>query len=218
MLHVSLQVVRQPRMVPDDSDILPAVDPLSRLAEQARAGDDRALGALVEAAYEPTWRLCATLVDAHSADDLAQEAILRVVGSLQGYRGDSTARAWILAIARHTCIDHLRTRARHQRRAATLLASTPQGSPQPDASEQTVVADLLHRLEPDRRSAFALTQVIGLTYREAAQVCECPTGTIRSRVARARSDLLAMLELAMLESTETAKPGAEHRSGRSDTA
>ena len=50
---------------------------------------------------------------------------------------------------------------------------------------------LLDGLAADRREAFALTQVVGLSYEEAAEVISCPIGTVRSRVARARSDLLA---------------------------
>lgn len=49
-------------------------------------------------------------------------------------------------------------------------------------------------LAPDRRDAFVLTQLVGLSYPEAAEVCGCPVGTIRSQVARARADLVAGLE------------------------
>ena len=51
--------------------------------------------------------------------------------------------------------------------------------------------ELLDTLDPDRRDAFVLTQVVGMSYDEAAEVLDCPIGTIRSRVARARADLLA---------------------------
>jgi RNA polymerase sigma-70 factor (ECF subfamily) len=50
---------------------------------------------------------------------------------------------------------------------------------------------MLEVLEPARHEAFVLTQLIGLSYAEAADVCHCPIGTIRSRVARAREDLIA---------------------------
>ena len=52
---------------------------------------------------------------------------------------------------------------------------------------------LVQRLDPDRREAFALTQLAGLSYEEAATIVGCPIGTIRSRVARARGDLRAAM-------------------------
>jgi RNA polymerase sigma-70 factor (ECF subfamily) len=57
-------------------------------------------------------------------------------------------------------------------------------------SPRSSVGDLL----PERREAFVATQVVGLSYAEAAELCDCPVGTIRSRVARARDDLVAALE------------------------
>lgn len=59
--------------------------------------------------------------------------------------------------------------------------------------------ELLDALEPERRDAFVLTQVLGLSYQEAAEVMECPIGTVRSRVARARMDLAGMLEQALAQ-------------------
>ena len=59
-----------------------------------------------------------------------------------------------------------------------------------------VVDDLLDVLDPDRREAFVLTQLVGLSYEEAAAVVGCPIGTIRSRVARARADLLIAVSRA----------------------
>ena len=53
---------------------------------------------------------------------------------------------------------------------------------------------MLAGLDPERRAAFALTQLLRLSYQEAAEVCDCPTGTIRSRVARAREDLIKLLD------------------------
>ena len=62
------------------------------------------------------------------------------------------------------------------------------------SAEQTGVADLLARLDADRREAFVLTQLLGLSYAEAADVAGCPIGTVRSRVARARADLVEALD------------------------
>jgi RNA polymerase sigma-70 factor, ECF subfamily len=170
------------------------VDPLTRLAICAAGGDTEALDALVRATYADVWRLCATLVDRQGADDLAQETFIRAMRGLSRFRGDSSARTWLIAVARHTCMDDIRARDRRRRRDASRTAlgqdREPVGS---DVSETSTVDDLLGRLEPDRRAAFFLTQYLDFSYGEAAAVCECPVGTIRSRVARARADLLALL-------------------------
>lgn len=68
-----------------------------------------------------------------------------------------------------------------------------------DPTRAIPVEALLAGLDPDRRQAFVLTQVLGLSYGEAAEVCDCPVGTIRSRVARARADLIARLSEASSE-------------------
>lgn len=175
-----------------------AVDHLTRLARLAQAGDTRALGSFVGAAYEPVWRLCAGIAGAQSADDLSQEAFIRAVRSLPQFRSESSALTWLLAIARHVCLDELRGRARRDR-ADVLLARHPQAAV-PDPSAALALADLVGRLDTDRRAAFVLTQVLGLSYAEAAEICDCPTGTIRSRVARARSELVQLFQ----------QPGREH--------
>lgn len=166
------------------------MDALTRLARRAQRGDKGALDAFVECSYDQVWRFCAGLVDAQSADDLAQETFVRAVRALPRFKGSASARTWLLAIARHACLDYLRTRSRRREGEVPLGPSSPSVA---DASQESVVADLLDRIEPDRRIALVLTQVLGLSYDEAAQACECPTGTIRSRVARARADLLELL-------------------------
>ncbi len=63
-----------------------------------------------------------------------------------------------------------------------------------DTSASTELEDLVEQLEPDRRAAFVLTQLLGLSYEEAAVVCDCAVGTIRSRVSRARQVLIDALD------------------------
>lgn len=167
------------------------MDVLTRLALQARAGDTRALGQFVEAGYQEVWRFCASLTSEKEADDLCQETFARAVKALPNFRGESSARTWLLSIARHTCADEVRARSRRRRQEAR--AAGTQEVAVADPSGDVTVAELIGQLEGDRRAAFVLTQVLGLSYAEAARVCDCPTGTIRSRVARARADLLSLL-------------------------
>ncbi len=178
------------------------MDALTSLAVAARAGDNSALEAFVRAAYGQVWRLCATLVDEQSADDLAQESFVRAIRSLPRFRGESSARTWLLAIARHTCLDELRSRSRRRRDDSRATEDAQREVAVADASQEIAVADLIGQLEPARRAAFVLTQTLGLSYDEAAQVCDCPPGTIRSRVARARSDLVNLLARASTDGNE----------------
>jgi RNA polymerase sigma-70 factor, ECF subfamily len=170
----------------------------------AARGDVEARDAFVRIAYGDVWRLCATLVDRQSADDLAQETFIRAIRGLPRFRGDSSARTWLMAIARHACMDQLRINHRRRREAVRSMTERVGELVAPDSSEITTVDDLLRRLEPDRRAAFFLTQHLELSYAEAAAACECPVGTIRSRVARARADLLALLDAA--ETADTRQP------------
>jgi RNA polymerase sigma-70 factor (ECF subfamily) len=168
------------------------VDELTRLAHEARRAVPGSLDAFIRASHEPVWRLCEALVDAQSADDLTQETFVKAVSAIRRFRGDASARTWILSIARYTCMDELRARNRGRRRSAAMAAGATE-APLPDPSGEIGARDLLRHLEVDRRAAFTLTQLLGLTYAEAAETCDCPVGTIRSRVARARDDLIEML-------------------------
>jgi RNA polymerase sigma-70 factor (ECF subfamily) len=167
------------------------VDELTQLAHAARRAVPGSLEAFITGSYEAVWRLCESLVDRQSADDLTQETFVRAVGAVRRFRGDASGRTWILAIARHTCLDELRARTRQRRRAAIVAAGAV--VPLPDPAGEVGARDLLAQLDTDRRAAFTLTQLLGLSYAEAADVCGCPVGTIRSRVARARDELIEML-------------------------
>jgi RNA polymerase sigma-70 factor (ECF subfamily) len=165
------------------------VDEVTQLALAAGAGDEASLGRFIRATQADVWRYCAHLASPGEADDLTQDVYLRAMAALARFRGDSSSRTWLLAIARRVVADHLRGRRRHDRLEP---ASTERVTSGPALHGELSAA--LRALDADRHSAFVLTQVLGLGYAEAALVCGCPVGTIRSRVARARADLVAFLE------------------------
>jgi RNA polymerase sigma-70 factor (ECF subfamily) len=172
-------------VVPDDE--------LRHLAEAAAHGDDVALGELVRRTQPVVWRTCTLLGSAGEEEDLVQETYLRAMRSLRTFRGDAPVRAWLVAVARNVCADHVRRRQRANRLLQRLhvepvvdRVSDPHGE----------MDDLLAALDPDRREAFVVTQVLGLSYAEAAVALDCPVGTIRSRVSRARADLIAAVRQA----------------------
>lgn len=171
----------------DGQDLRPLID-------GAVEGDDRATRELVRATQERVRRLCASLGSGDDVDDLVQETYLRAWRSLPGFQGDSrTFVVWLLRIARNTCADQVRRRTR-QRDLVRRLARAPGDALVAGPSGRPELEDLLDRLPSDWRDAFVLTQVVGLPYAQAAEVCECPIGTIRSRVARARGRLLQLLD------------------------
>lgn len=167
------------------------MDELTLLARAAGRGDRAALTRLIRATQGDVWRLCAHLADLGSADDLAQETYLRAIPALRGFRGDAPVRTWLLTIARRVCAGEIQARQRDRKLSASLGAA--HGAPVSlDASLRTELGMLISALDPDRRIAFVLTQLLGCSYAEAAAICGCPPGTIGSRVARARADLIAL--------------------------
>ena len=167
------------------------MDELTSLARAAGRGDRAALAAFVRQTQADVWRLCAYLVDPASADDLAQDTYLRAIPALCRFRGDAPVRTWLMTIARRACAAEISLRSRDGQLAARLAATPDAALGQPAAAPgaQAAVDELLAALEPGRRAAFVLTQILGCSYAETAAICECPIGTIRSRVARAREDL-----------------------------
>lgn len=175
-----------------DDHAVPTNDPLRELLDKAAEGDDRALGELVRRTQPDIWRLCTALGSRGEEDDLVQETYLRAMRSLDKYRGDAPVRAWLMAISRNVCADHVRRRVRDRRLIDRISSRTVETSaPGPEPANR-----ILDILDTDRREAFVLTQLLDLSYDEAAAVLDCPVGTIRSRVFRARAELAAAVEAA----------------------
>jgi RNA polymerase sigma-70 factor, ECF subfamily len=183
------------------------VDELNHLLLGAADGDRDALAAFVAGTQADVWRFCASMVGADAADDAVQETFVRAWRSVRTFRGDASAKTWLLAIAKRVSFGMLKRRSRDAAQAEIQSGQAGGTGGAADAGELIALTDLVARLEPDRRSAFVLTQLLGLGYLEAAEVCGCPVGTIRSRVARARADLFA-----------AASSGEADRSGSADGA
>ncbi|WP_246037300.1 sigma-70 family RNA polymerase sigma factor [Saccharothrix texasensis] len=167
-------------------------DEVTRCALDARSGDRDALERFVRATQRDVWRFVAHLADVDLADDLAQETYARALPSLRRFAGRSSARTWLLVIARRVVVDQVRMAQSRPRLSSGADWAQEADRKAVDTGFEDVVElnMLLDALDPDRREALVLTQILGLPYAEAAEVVGCPVGTIRSRVARARDDLL----------------------------
>ncbi|MFD6290817.1 sigma-70 family RNA polymerase sigma factor [Streptomyces sp. NPDC060205] len=164
----------------------------------ARGGDPDAVERFVRALHRDVVRYVAYLsADPQAADDLAQDTFLRALGSLHRFEGRCSARTWLLAIARRAVVDSLRYAAARPRLSDVpdwrLAVERAQPRGLPGFDEGVVLLDLLAALPDERREAFVLTQMMGLPYAEAAALSDCPVGTVRSRVARARATLMDLL-------------------------
>ncbi|MYQ99051.1 sigma-70 family RNA polymerase sigma factor [Streptomyces sp. SID6137] len=172
----------------------------------ARGGDPDAADHFVRALHADVLRYVTYLSgDPQTAHDLTQDTFARAFGSLHRYEGRASARTWLLSIARRAVADSLRRAAVRPKIADTVDWQTavegtqPRGLPGFD--DGIALLDLLETLPDERREAFLLTQVVGLSYEEAAGFTGCPIGTVRSRVSRARATLERVLREAESAST-----------------
>lgn len=168
---------------------------VTELALAAGAGDRRALTEFIRATQGDVWRLLAHLGGRDIADDLTQETYLRVMSALPRFAARSSARTWLLSLARRVWVDNIRHDMARPRKSATEYEDVAATSPDASAnsaswSEWIDTRTLIDALPAERREALILTQVLGYTYEEAARISGCRVGTIRSRVARARKDLI----------------------------
>ncbi|MFF7142067.1 sigma-70 family RNA polymerase sigma factor [Streptomyces sp. SID2888] len=191
------------------SPALPTVtdETVTAWALAAAGGDRDAVDRFVRALQRDVRRYVAHLAgDPQVADDLTQDTFLRALGSLHRFEGRSSARSWLLSIARRAVVDSVRYASARPRLTdagdwqSAVERSQPLGLP--GFEEGVVLMDLVDSLPEDRREAFVLTQMLGLPYAEAAAASRCPVGTVRSRVARARLSLAGALEADSVHEAE----------------
>ncbi|MFH8367180.1 sigma-70 family RNA polymerase sigma factor [Streptomyces sp. NPDC018031] len=199
--------------MPDRDD-----ETLTAWALAAGAGDTEAVDHFIRATRTDVWRYVSRLsADPQAADDLVQETYLRALRGLPRFEGRSSARTWLLSIARRVVVDRLRRNAARPRLSDTddwqAVAERTQYRALPDLGfdEGVALSQLLAALPCARREAFVLTQLLDLPYAEAALVMGCPVGTVRSRVARAREALIE--QLATAERDAAGPPPAGWTSG-----
>ena len=167
---------------------------VTELALKAGRGDRKALTEFIRSTQDDVWRLLAHLGGPEIADDLTQETYLRVIGALPRFAARSSARTWLLSLARRVWVDNIRHDMARPRKSATEYEDATADAASPENStawaEWIDARALIDALPEDRREALILTQVLGYTYEEAAKIAGVRVGTIRSRVSRARNDLI----------------------------
>jgi RNA polymerase sigma-70 factor, ECF subfamily len=128
------------------------------------------------------------------ADDLVQETILRALANIHSFQPGTNLPAWLFTILRNLFRSEYRKRRREVEDADGSFAQTLKSNPeQIGRIEFQEFRDALSQLPQDQREALILVGASGFSYEEAADICECAVGTIKSRVNRARSRLAKLL-------------------------
>lgn len=129
------------------------------------------------------------------ADDIVQETLVRALGSIHQFKPGTNMKAWLFRIERNVFYTRYRKKARE---AELPVKETDFGVSMDAPQEWSVKMQSMHlalqRLRGEQKQALLLVSGSGLSYEEAADVCGCALGTIKSRVSRARTRLLELLE------------------------
>ncbi|HEY1075756.1 MAG TPA: RNA polymerase sigma factor RpoE [Fontimonas sp.] len=170
-----------------------------QLVERAQAGDERAFELLVRKYQYKIIQLVSRLVGEGEAPDVAQETFIRAWRALPGFRGQSAFYTWLYRIGINTAKNYLVSRSRRpadqdiDMADAELFGHTEHLSdidtPEAELLTEEIrqcVTETIAGLPPDLRQAITLRELEGLSYEEIAEVMDCPIGTVRSRIFRAR--------------------------------
>lgn len=176
------------------------------LIEKIRSGETEAYADLVtryqDRVFNACWRICGHLEDAR---DITQDAFLKAFENLDKFRGDSGFYTWLFRIAVNLALSHRRTARRRgtvsldQVDAAAgtqadglskRIAADPGPAESASRTElQGRVAKALQALDDEQRAVIVLRDIEGLDYQQIAEILEIPTGTVKSRLHRARAAL-----------------------------
>jgi RNA polymerase sigma-70 factor, ECF subfamily len=130
------------------------------------------------------------------ADDLVQETLLRAMANIDSFQPGTNMSAWLFTILRNLFRSEYRKRRREVEDADGSYADTLKSQPEQHGRvEFEEFRTALSKLPPDQREALLLVGASGFSYEEAAAICECAVGTIKSRVNRARTRLAELLAI-----------------------
>jgi len=172
-----------------------------QLVERAQSGDKHAFELLVAKYQRRLGRLISRFVrDAAEAEDVTQDAFIKAYRALPAFRGDSAFYTWLYRIGINTAKNHLLALGRRAPTTTEFDSEEAEGfedaallhevsTPENELMSKQVVDVVnssLQQLPDDLRVALTLREIEGLSYEEIAAVMNCPVGTVRSRIFRAR--------------------------------
>ncbi|MBS3934667.1 MAG: RNA polymerase sigma factor RpoE [Sulfuritalea sp.] len=178
------------------------------LVERVQSGDREAFGLLVGKYQRKLLRLVMRLVrDPAEAEDVTQEAFIKAYRALPNFRGESAFYTWLYRIGVNTAKNWLAAQDRRVQTISEIVGDDSDGieesiQPRDEATPDRVLMSrqigetvnaAMAALPEDLRTAISLREIEGMTYEEIALVMDCPIGTVRSRIFRAREAIAARL-------------------------
>jgi RNA polymerase sigma-70 factor (ECF subfamily) len=164
------------------------------LVARAVAGDATALNDLLRLHYDRVYAICLRMTG-NEADalDACQEALMAIVRGLARFDQRSAFATWAYRVATNACLDELRRRRRRPIASVDESTAIEHRDLPESAPERLDIQAALERLPVEFRAAVVLRDLAGLSYEEIAETLEIPPGTVRSRIARGRAALAAVL-------------------------
>ncbi len=180
------------------------------LVRRIAAGDDDALRELYAAYGQRLYAYALRVTgDPATADDVLQETLVTAWRDARRFRGEGRVIAWLLGIVHHKALNALRGRPMASLEDDESMTEPPSQDPSPDeqavASEQRgLLAAGLRQLSLEQRTVLELVFYQGLSLAEVAEVCRCPLGTVKSRLAYAKASLRGVLSQKGLSAKDIA--------------
>ena len=164
-------------------------------------GDTQAFGLLVERHRDRLWAVALrTLADREEAADAVQDALVSAYRRADSYRGEAAVTTWLHRIVVNACLDRMRRRKARptsplpeHEDTSEVLGDEVVHDPAEQTERRSIVMAALAQLSEDHRRAVVLVDMEGYSVDEAAELLGCPSGTVKSRCARARAKLLPLL-------------------------
>jgi RNA polymerase sigma-70 factor (ECF subfamily) len=157
-------------------------------------GDPDAFGEIVARHRDRLWAIALrTLGNPDDAADALQDALLSAYRAAAGFRGQSAVTTWLHRIVVNACLDLARRRSARPTQPMVTEPVAPARDVIGDRETALAVTDALRSLPPEQAAAVVLVDIEGFSVDEAAQILDVPSGTVKSRCARARARLAERL-------------------------